>query len=242
MIDHQKLREFAKRGLLVGPKESEEAFLKRCERAQPVSSQKLFSLIPDWISVEYSNKGLLPWQGAVVTTDGITQSVQLRALFGQKKRYLGLYERAEILSHEMVHAVRMAFDEPLFEEILAYRTATTRLRTFLGPLFRSSKDSLLFLLSLPLLLLPWGWLPFLSLLFFFLLRLAKYQGIFTLTLKQLTKLLGDGNQARAFALHLIDKEIIRFSSMSPEKIISYALKKEPDSLRWRQICAFYFSD
>ena len=237
MFEHKQLREYTKRGLIAGPNESEEAFLGRCNASNPCSSQELFSLSPDWIAVEYSNKGLLPWQGAVVTTDGESQSVQLRAAFARKKRYLGLYEGAEILAHEAVHAVRMAFNEPIFEEILAYRTATTRLRRFLGPVFRSAKESVLFLLTLPLLLFPLGWIPFSGLLFFSLLRLSKYQGIFSRILKQLTELLGDSTKAHAFALHLTDKEIVRFSRMSSEQIVSYVLQQ--DSLRWRQVCAAY---
>ncbi|NGX54683.1 MAG: hypothetical protein KR126chlam2_00298 [Chlamydiae bacterium] len=243
MISKELLISSNSRGLLVGPGESEEAFVKRCSAASSSPrpafghTEKLFGISPDWISVQYSNRGLLPWVGGAVTIEEERFTLQIRKAFRQKERYLGLYSREEILSHEFVHGARRAFDEPIFEEILAYQTSKSKFRRFWGPLFRSSKESLLFLLSLPFFYIPWG-LPFtFGIMTFFLYRLLKYQKIFSRTLFRLKEVVGD--KALGLVLRLTDKEISRFSRATPEQIIAYA--SECKSLRWKQIASTYFS-
>jgi len=75
-------------------------------------------------------KGDLPW-------------VQLKKSL--KKGSLLNYHRVDLLSHEAIHVARMGFQEPFFEECLAYRTSSRRWRRFLGPLFTFSWEPFLFL-------------------------------------------------------------------------------------------------
>ncbi|NGX53873.1 MAG: hypothetical protein K1000chlam4_00593 [Chlamydiae bacterium] len=243
MISKELLITSNSRGLLVGPEENEESFAKRCCGTSPspnsalAHTERLFGISPDWISVLYSNQGLLPWVGGAVTIEEERFTLQVRKAFRQKERYLWLYSREEILSHEFVHGARLAFDEPLFEEILAYQTSKSKFRRFWGPIFRSSKESFLFLLSLPFLYIPWGLPLTLGVMTFFLFRLLKYQKIFSQALVRLKEVVGD--KALACALRLTDKEIILFSRSFPDQIIAYASTSK--SLRWKQITSVYFS-
>ena len=165
-------------GFIPGPKESEEAFKERIKTLEKLfenppegvdhfltdtdwkgaleKTEELFGFAPDWIVAHYSNKQLPFFQGAatwITERAGVRiPIVQLREGF-ERGRYLGIYSRDEILAHETVHAVRMCFDEPIFEEFFAYQTSLSRFRKFLGPLFQNSWESYLFIFFL---FIPFG--------------------------------------------------------------------------------------
>ncbi len=128
------------------------------------------------VQINYSNKGLRFWEAGCTWSDG---SIQLRKVF-EKKRVWLLYSRDEIIAHEQVHAKRLHLEEPVFEEILAYRTSKSRFRRYWGPIFRTPKESLLFALTLlfpPF--IPWALLPILGLVAFGMMRLIRLQRIFS---------------------------------------------------------------
>lgn len=100
--------------------------------------QKLFGISPSNLPIYYSSKGLLPWEGGATWGTHI----HIHPRFEKKATcYFGLYSRSEIIAHEMVHALRAHLDEPLFEEMLAYQTATKPWRRWLGPLFSSTREA-----------------------------------------------------------------------------------------------------
>lgn len=224
------------RGLIPGPSESDEEFASRIKSlpSKNPDAKEIFFFKPDWVEVTYSKKGLLPWQGGCTYIQGNSLTLQVR------KRIWG-YDTNEIIAHELVHAVRMAYFEPLFEEILAYQTSKSRFRRTFGPLFRTSKESLFCVLSLALLsfvnllytipLLTSGLT--LLLLSFFVIRLQRCQRIFAKTLGKLSLLYKD--KAMHVALQLTDREIVLFSKKSVLEIEDYA--KGQSCLRWRLISA-----
>ncbi len=62
--------------------------------------------------------------------------------------------REDLIAHEKVHFLRSAFNEPRFEELIAYRTSRSGWRKWLGPIFQSPWESYLcmaFFLSFPIL-------------------------------------------------------------------------------------------
>lgn len=154
MNDEELLR-FFRRGLIPGPAESEESFLARVINSPQLSytewqdvSVKTFSLFGcaiDWMPITYSNRRLAWWEGAA-TWISDTPFIQLRSGL-QKGKYLG-YERTEILAHEAIHAARIKFDEPQFEEMLAYSVSKENWKRFLGPLFSRSWEPFLLLLAI----------------------------------------------------------------------------------------------
>ncbi|NNM43702.1 MAG: hypothetical protein HKM07_05110, partial [Chlamydiae bacterium] len=201
--------------------------------------------------VFYSDKNLPFWQGGATwvdsSGDALVQSsfIQIKKRF-QKEKYLPFYKKQEILLHEMSHGIRMAFTEPRFEEVLAYRTSRSSFRRFFGPVFRTSKESYLvvisfllsFLLQVGFLFYSWpdllyilSFLPF-ALIGFYLCRLCFTQRIFLKCLQKMENLLPK-SKIFPFVFCLTDKEIDMFSKKSLEEIQDYI--REEKSLRWRQI-------
>jgi hypothetical protein len=270
------LKKYNERGWIPGPLEEKKEFETRVEAlnhffsypptdidhfltdtdwiAASELTQHLYDFSPDWIVAHYSNRKLSFFQGAATW---ITERdayriplIQLRNTLEQGKM-LGLYSRKEILAHEAVHAARMQFDEPLFEEIFAYQTSKG-LRKFFGPLFQRPWEAYLFIL---LLLIPIGveiatfmnhdlgllaHLRFLPLIFFgfLLLRLIFLRSILSLALKKLKFFLKDPNKNWAVAFRLKDKEIFQFALQSKQKIADYL--REQKSLRWDFLDENYF--
>ena len=171
----EELLAYAKRGLIPGPHEDEMAFLERASKAVPLNlpewkevssfTENLYGFAVDWVPCTYSNHKLPFWEGAATwISEDKLPSIQLRRSF-KKGKYFG-YQRTEVLSPEAIHAARCMFEEPHFEEILAFRTSSSPLRRFLGPLFRKPWESLLFILFFPFGL-------------FLLMRLLRAQWIFS---------------------------------------------------------------
>ena len=228
------------RGLIIGPDESQEAFDKRVQASIPHTTISVFGLKPDWIPVHYSNKSLAPWEGGCAWIHEGKVALQLRKVLEKRESYLGLVSKEELLQHEAVHAMRVAFEEPRFEEVLAYQTSRSRFRRSFGPFFRSPRESVLFLscmLLFPLTVpFPFLQLPFAALLAgittYGLFRLTRTQSIFGRAKRNLSKLT---ENPRALMLHLTDKEIESFAKSEPVQIRAFAEKKI--SLRWQQIKA-----
>jgi len=152
VIEDSDLLKYFYRGLIPGPDESEEAFLQRIQMAQPLSHSEWndvvspFGLVIDWVPISYSNHKMAWWEGAATwISEDQLPSIQLRKNF-QKGSFLG-YKRSEVLSHEAVHAARMRFEEPLFEEILAYATSPQAWKRFFGPLFSRTWEPLILMLG-----------------------------------------------------------------------------------------------
>jgi len=147
----KELIAYENRGLVKGPDESEKEFFKRVHQtlSHPFPEQalkrfeSLFQMRPDWVPLLIQKKPLKLWEAAATWIEDDSVTIQLKSLTPPPS-----YSLEEILSHELVHAVRLKFQEPLFEEILAFRTSKNRLRRFLGPLFSRPIDTYLFLTSL----------------------------------------------------------------------------------------------
>jgi hypothetical protein len=150
-----------KRGLFPGPTENESLFAQRVAAAEYLPThtdslahfQTLFGAKPDWVEIQINKRGLSPWEAA--TTWIHTEENKPRSVYIQLKSDTPPrgYTLEEILSHELVHATRVAFDEPRFEEILAFQTSKKWWRRYLGPLFNKPRDVLTFGLCL---LSVWG--------------------------------------------------------------------------------------
>lgn len=275
MLSKEILKELGEEGFIVAPGESEEAFVRRVDSLRLFAKEpekflqigtyeswkeeesRILGAKPDWIPWTYSNKRLLPWQGAVMWLfegegDEEFPIIQLRREF-KKGRYL-FYSREEVLWHEALHAIRMGYKEPRFEEILAYYHSSSKVRKFFGPLFRTPSQALIFLslilLSiglqvsslffltpslLPLmkgaLLLPLLDLTLRSA------RLMRDQRILKKALKKLSEIFSNHQEVFPIAIRLKDVEIESFAMDPTEKILKEIEEKIPHSLRWRQILA-----
>lgn len=210
MIDDRLLLEAFHRGLIPGPEESEEAFLKRVEFAtslvHPEWNEAVLPFKIDWVPLLYSNQKMAWWEGAATwISDKGLPSIQLRKSF-EKGSFLG-YKRSEILSHEAIHAARMRFEEPHFEEVLAYSTAPQAWKRFFGPLFSRTWEPLV-LIAAMILGIFWLWIP-MCLIGVSLGWLSCRQWIFKRCCRKLSF---------PVVLTLTDQEMKRFAKLSEEEI------------------------
>lgn len=225
--------------------------------AAPVT-KKLFDICPDWVPILFSNFKMLPWHGGSawifqLSEDSPTAAFfQLRKIFVSAKTFLGIYDREELISHESAHIGRMVFEEPKFEELLAYRTSKSIFRRWFGPIVQSSWESLLFIFvlilcffsDLAIMLSGYSdpnhstlWIKIIPVLLFLfgLGRLSLRHWQFNRCLKKLKTILGE-EKANAVIYRLRDQEIIDFGRCSSEEILRF----ESDSLRWYVIKKAYF--
>lgn len=227
MIHDDALLEYFHRGLIPGPEESEEAFLFRALQAKPLAHLEWSDLsLPfkiDWVPITYSNHKIAWWEGAATWISGEDlPAVQLRKSF-EKGSFLG-YKRSEVLSHEAVHAARMRFEEPLFEEVLAYSTAPQAWKRFLGPLFSRTWEPLVLMVGVATGVF-WPLVP-LIMIGVSLGRLSYRQWIFKKCCRKLSF---------PVALTLTDKEMKQFASMAEEEIQAYLEKSSTLLSRVRKI-------
>lgn len=240
--------------------ESDPSFSRQLIIEASGTTKKLYDVIPEWVPIIFSNYGLAYWHGGCawiiqLSTDTPTTAfLQLRLAFEASSRYLGFYEREELIAHESAHIGRMQFMEPKFEEILAYLSAKTPFRRCFGAIIESPWEGMAFifttLLCLVIAILS---LYFQSTFFFFVsiatitlplvlaifgigrLFLRMYQ--FRRCLSVLNNLLRDEDKAHAVIYRLTDLEIISFGKMQPNLVMDYAKKQQ--CLRWRVIRLAY---
>lgn len=239
---------------------SHEAIL---EEAYP-KTRDIFGIEPHWIPLFFSNYRLSPWQGGcawIFQQDEATPTgafFQLRRKFLNSKIYLGFYQRDELMAHELAHVGRMQFQEPQFEEIIAYRTSDSKFRRFFGPFIQSSWESALFffilliIFVLDLSLLSLGffqtyqaflwlkWIP-LGLFLCALARRIVRQKQLNGCLHQLREILQNEQKANAVLFRLQDEEIKSFASMASTELLAYVSKAKDRSPRWKVIAMAYFS-
>jgi hypothetical protein len=225
--------------------------------------KKTYDFSADWVPLIFSDYKLPFWQGGCAwifqmqEDSPLSALVQLRETFRKKPVYLGIYHRTELLVHELCHIGRAAYQEPQFEEILAYRTSSSPFRRWLGPFFQSSSESALFMLLIFILAVfdvflvalnkPDAysialWLKLIPVLLLLAgtVRLWKRHKTLDACIKNLTPCIGI-EKAEAVAYRLQDNEIKLFSKMGKTQIERYADSKAEEELRWKMIFQTYFS-
>lgn len=223
----------------------------------------LFDIAPSWIPLFFSNHRLTPWHGGSLWIFQVDENsppgafFQLRQVFRHSTTYLGIYQRDEVIAHEFSHAGRMKYEEPQFEEVLAYRTSQSKWRRYLGPLVQAPWESALFALSLLLIFLldlyfimlgshelyrtvQWLKLLPLLLLFFGFSRAFLRQKQLQKCLKKLNDAVSSEEKANAILYRLQDKEIKQFGKMTGSEIWKYMIQNKDHSLRWKVISEAYF--
>ncbi len=247
------------RGWIWAPDETEESFLARkklFEQSALPKEKGLSVLLYDLQDMEafviHSNESLLPWQGAVLweysTEDGKKYPVvQLRK--SSSKIYSKMYKKEELLAHELVHAARFAFKEPIFEEVFAYQTSQSLLRRFLGPLFMFPFEAGLFAficLITPLITLLGSFFGGLWLIFsaasFFVGRLLLIQALFFLCQRKLEKIGLQGSDVLPVMVRLSDREIIKIALYSKEKAAHSFRSQEEKQPHLKKIIKTYFNE
>lgn len=223
-------------------------------------TQKLYGIQPRWTPIFFSNYQLTPWHGGCAWIFQLNEYtptaafLQLRKTFRHSLTFLGIYNRRELIAHELAHVGRMMYQEPQFEEMLAYQSSSSCWRRWLGPIVQSSKESFFFifilgtiiladfaLLSLgtQMLAIAW-WLKLIPLIFIALAagRLLTRHYTFKKCLQHLESLYFP-QEARHLRYRLLDNEIKQFSKFSPLEIRHFIERSAVHSFRWRFLKAIY---
>lgn len=245
---HQKVLEYDSLGILPQEEETEEFFLKRGEQwtnCTPSNVPLIFSTHPTWVKIFRDSKHLSLWEKGctlIYPSDGYPE-IYLRP---------GLKEESEVLSHELVHAIRTPLNSRFFEELMAYQTSSKKWRAYLGPIFTTPFETVLFLLfaTLPYLgflefylnnslsYLGYLFLPFVLYLFFLALRLTAMHKIFNRAKKTLHDGGFENGTALAILIRLKDIEILQLAFFPPTKVKDFFATSE--SLRFKIILAKFF--
>lgn len=273
MLSKIDLFKMAESGFWPGPGESEDQFIKRIEYTKTRSgqiqdlfnserkksilriTQRAFGITQLQIPVIFEKKGLSFWEGGVLWIDNISglaiPLIQIRENF-LKGSYL-FYNIEEVVAHEILHASRIAYDEPQYEEILAYHTSPQSLRKYIGPLFPTVRDTYIFIglftlgLVLELIALLLGTLnqiPFFCLPVFWILllgtRLYVKQKRFITALSHLEKVLPRPLEALSVIAKLKDKEIDALAGIACCQVVDFLEKQSDSELRMRMLKAVHF--
>ncbi|ADI37562.1 hypothetical protein, putative type III secreted [Waddlia chondrophila 2032/99] len=226
---------------------------------------KQYGIRPDWVPVFFSNTRLTPWHGGCAWIFQMDESsptaafLQLRKSFFFSDQYLKVLRKEEVVAHELAHVGRMCFEEPKFEEFLAYQSSSAVWRRYLGPLVQSTWESMLFVFLLFVIFLfdlflfwhgdygsyqNWMWLKTIPLVLAFIgvVRLVVRHWQFKKCSNTLSRLISNPCTVKQVLYRLTDQEIISFGSMDKQSLISYIKEMEASALRWRVLVKRYFSD
>ncbi|MDR0933160.1 MAG: hypothetical protein LBM70_09115 [Victivallales bacterium] len=116
-------------------------------------TEKLYAFRSDHVPGFFLSRNIGPlWGGCMVSDTELPFSFFLiRGAFRKRPRWF-LYNRKELLSHELCHWMRQSLHDVPLEEFFAYRTSPSRLRRYIGNCFIRDRDALLFVIPVFVLL------------------------------------------------------------------------------------------
>lgn len=226
-------------------------------------TKKEYDIAPDWIPLFFSDYQLTLWHGGcawifqVDIHSPTAALLQLRKAFQTSQKYLKIYDRTELISHELAHVGRMAFNEPKFEEFHAYKSSASRFRRWFGPIVQSSKESVYFVLMLILIFILdvsfialenhnlytfSMWIKIIPIAFILwgLTRLTLRHSQYDRCLAALKQFIKDETKAKAVIYRLTDKEITSLGKMTKDQISKYINNQQAISFRWKVLSQSYF--
>ncbi|MDN3504663.1 MAG: hypothetical protein P0S95_03705 [Rhabdochlamydiaceae bacterium] len=269
-------------GFIVGDDESKEQFERRvalCQDSREILNSlnlknkvvkyseffqkealvSQFDLDPSWLHILCSNTKLMPWEAASTWLYPIEKAfsypiLQFRQKVASKSQYLG-YQFFEIFAHETIHAVRSNIKGDRYEETIAFQTSNKWYRQFLGPIFKSPSESILYVITWLMTILSSALFTTFESTFFFFLFITSGLAAISLSLFGLIRLLlckrkfhkalamvgkvFPGSSPIQIIIRLNDEEIDEFACEPLDKVVKYVHKSAIDSLKWRQILASY---
>lgn len=110
---------------------------------------ELYGTCPSWVPAYTDNQGLPLLTGGMAVQiwekEDITPKTwfQLKAVYRDRSKWL-IYERSEIISHEMCHVARLHLNSTRYEETIAYGVSSSKLRKKLGGALLTPRDNLIF--------------------------------------------------------------------------------------------------
>lgn len=218
-----------KEGFVPGPFESLEGFQKRVLSTKELTadpsqlslelglSLEVFDTVSPSFLLLRSNKKLPFYYGGMTWVVELEDKTPVTILQLPLKKRFSYLSEAEIIAHERVHILRSMFKEPLFEEVIAYRTSKNPFRRYFGPLIQDPREVAVFFaaLSLPIfaslfspMQILYAFIPLCILSTYALIRLVFRQRTVAKALKRLSK---EGPHTEETLQLLTDREIINLA-------------------------------
>jgi hypothetical protein len=217
-------------------------------------TSRLYRFAIDWVPGFFQPlRGLFAGCAFSYTPDFFVLFV-IRSSFRGRTRWW-IYDRRELMAHELCHAARAPLQARLFEETFAYQTSASGFRRELGGMFRSAADSIVLLGSVLLLLaaqitqtcilgdrrMPFAWMYlFWGLVLAVVLRLIVrhlyYRRIFHRALANLRPVAGEDSLAVLF--RCTDADVVALARCAgPDRCRAWIDNERQTVLRWRVIHA-----
>lgn len=115
-------------------------------------TEGLYKFRIDWVPGFFLSEGVgALWGGCAISFPEGHSVFLVRSSFAARRRWF-IYDRDELLSHELCHVARAPLMDRPFEEHFAYQTAKSRLRRYMGNCFQSRLDALIFIVPVFILL------------------------------------------------------------------------------------------
>lgn len=117
-------------------------------------TERLYGFKIDWVPGFFLSRGVGPlWGGCAISFPGGAPTVFLiRSAFAKAKRWF-IYDREELMAHELCHVARTPLADRPLEEHFAYQTSKSRLRKLIGNCFQTQYDALAFVVPVFILLI-----------------------------------------------------------------------------------------
>lgn len=212
-------------------------------------TRRLYAFAADWVPGFYVNPRNAWLFGGCAFFDcpDFFALFIIRKIFAVKTRWF-IYNRRELLAHELCHVARVALYSGPYEERFAYQTAETGFRRHMGSVFRTQYDSFLLLGSTILLLVAqvlqialWQrfpvwvfWLGVIGAVLYLGIRHARTGMEFARARRVLTPRFGD--HAMAVLFRCTDAEIGALARLrTPQELDSWVSTECASQLRWRVI-------
>lgn len=208
-----------------------------------------------WVPGFFPEKEFGPfWGGCAVWEENEpTPVIVIRKNFAKKKKWF-IYDRTELISHELCHAARMPLMDMELEEHFAYGISRKWLRRTIGNCFQRDTDAIFFVIPAIVLALvqtcitvfEWGWLPIWP---FWILALIWPAFLITRNLiqtghykaaKRNLEMAGFRN-SRAILFRSVYAEICMFGKTRPDKIKTLLRDLAEQEFRWKVILQAYDS-
>ena len=174
----------------------------------------------------------------------------IRKTFAHKRHWL-IYDRNELLAHELCHVARIGLDSVVLEETAAYRTSGSVFRREVGGVFRSPRDSFLLLGSTLLLLaaqfsriflggllgwlVPAMWVVVIGVIAFLLGRHARTRRTRHRALERLADAAPGREESIVF--RCTDAEVAELATLSGDGLQQWLQERKGTNLRWSVIAA-----
>ena len=212
-------------------------------------TRKKYGFAIRWVPGFFPEKEFGPlWGGcAVWQEEQPVPVIVIRRNFLKKQKWF-IYDRQELISHELSHAARMPLMDGALEEHFAYALSKKRLRRVLGNCFQKDTDAIFFVLPALLLALvqtlitifQWTWLPIfpfwiLALIWpaFLLIRNAVQTGKYKAARKHLQ--MAGFRQPDLILFRSVYPEICEFAATRPDQLKGMLNQMAEEEFRWKVI-------